>query len=128
MTNGAVFQLLDQCSDFLTDLRRQQLPSSATDRSLSKGDILGVIAKFVPKRTLSSIEERGAGISQRTKPILERFGRPDVVAIEADVFPVERADMGKQRVWQKLFGEKAVLLPLPSEWRPALVRSNFPCA
>ena len=45
----------------------------------------GVIAEFVPKRTLSSIEERGAGISQRTKPILERFGRPDVVAIEADV-------------------------------------------
>src|ERR1700741_5199337 len=61
---------------------------------------VGVIAEFVPKRTLSSIEERGAGISQRTKPILERFGRPDVVAIEADVFPAERADVGEQRVGQ----------------------------
>ena len=28
---------------------------------------LGVIAEFVPKRTLSSIEERGAGISQRAE-------------------------------------------------------------
>jgi DNA invertase Pin-like site-specific DNA recombinase len=54
MTNGAVFQLLDQCSDFLTDLRRQELLSSATDRSLSKGDILGVIAEFVRHR----VEER----------------------------------------------------------------------
>jgi hypothetical protein len=36
---------------------------------------MGVIAEFVPKRTLSSIEERRAGISQRPKPILERFGR-----------------------------------------------------
>ena len=44
---------------------------------------------------------RGAGISQRTKPILERFGRPDVVAIEADVFPAERADVGEKCVEQK---------------------------
>jgi hypothetical protein len=49
----------------------------------------GVIAEFVPKRTLSSIEERGAGISQRPKPILERFGRPDVVAIKTNVFPAD---------------------------------------
>ena len=61
----------------------------------------GVIAEFVPKRTLSSIEERGAGISQRPKPILERFGRPDVVAIKADVFPAERSDVGEQRVGQR---------------------------
>src|SRR6478752_7560088 len=61
----------------------------------------GVIAEFVPKRTLSSIEERGAGISQRTKPILERFGRPDVVAIEANVFPAERTDVGEESVGQK---------------------------
>ena len=39
-------------------------------------------------------------ISQRPEPILERFGRPDVVAIEADVFPAERADVGEQRVGQ----------------------------
>src|SRR6476660_7634095 len=61
----------------------------------------GVIAEFVLKRTLSSIEERGAGISQRTKPILERFGRPDVVAIEANVFPAERTDVGEESVGQK---------------------------
>jgi hypothetical protein len=60
----------------------------------------GVIAEFVPKRTLSSIEERGAGISQRPKPILERFGRPDVVAIKTDVFPAERSDVGEQCVGQ----------------------------
>jgi hypothetical protein len=60
--------------------------------------VIGVIAEFVPKRTLSSIEERGAVISQRTKSILERFGRRDVVAIEADVFPTDRAE---KRVGQK---------------------------
>src|SRR5271157_5885066 len=60
----------------------------------------GVIVESVPKRTLSGIEERGARISQRPKPILERFGRPDVVAIEADVFPAERAYVGEQRVGQ----------------------------
>src|ERR1700722_16355641 len=63
--------------------------------------LIGVIAEFVLKCTLSSIEERGAGISQRTKPILERFGRPDVFAIEADVFPAERTDVGEKRVGQK---------------------------
>ena len=62
--------------------------------------IRGVIAESVPKRTLSGIEERGARISQRPKPILERFGRPDVVAIEADVFPAERANVGEQRIRQ----------------------------
>jgi hypothetical protein len=60
----------------------------------------GVIAEFVPKCTLSSIEERGAGISQRPKPILERFGRPDVVAIKTDVFPAEWSDVRQQRVGQ----------------------------
>jgi hypothetical protein len=50
---------------------------------------VGVIAEFVPKRTLSSIEERGAGISQRPKPILERFGRSDVVGIKTNVFPAD---------------------------------------
>jgi hypothetical protein len=60
----------------------------------------GVIAEFVPKRTLSSVEERGAGISQRPKPILERFRRPNVVAIKADVFPAERSDVGEQHVGQ----------------------------
>jgi hypothetical protein len=39
---------------------------------LTRRDPLRGIAEFVLKRTLSSIDERGAGISQRTKPILER--------------------------------------------------------
>ena len=60
----------------------------------------GVIVESVPKRTLSGIEERGARISQRPKPILERFGRPDVVAIETDVFPAERANVAEQRIGQ----------------------------
>ena len=51
---------------------------------------LGVIAESVPNRTLSGIEEGGARISQRPKPLLERFGWPAVVAIEDDVLPAER--------------------------------------
>jgi hypothetical protein len=51
---------------------------------------LGVIAESVPNGTLSGIEEGGARISQRPKPLLERFGWPDVVAIEDDVLPAER--------------------------------------
>jgi len=48
---------------------------------------MGVIAESVPNRTLSGIEKGGARISQRPKPLLERLGWPDVVAIEADVLP-----------------------------------------
>jgi hypothetical protein len=58
----------------------------------------GLIAEFVPKRALSSIEERGVGITQRSKPILARVGRPGVVAIKTDVFPAEWSDVGQQRV------------------------------
>ena len=77
------------------------MPTSQTVKKSCAVSPSGVIAEFVLKRTLSSIEERGAGISQRTKPILERFGRPDVVAIEADVFPAERTDVGEESVGQK---------------------------
>jgi len=65
--------------------------------------------RIVPKRTLSSIEEHGAGISQRPKPILERFGRPDVVAIKTDVFPTEWSEVGQQRVGQNDFALDAKL-------------------
>jgi hypothetical protein len=51
--------------------------------------LLGVIAESVPKCTLSGIEEHGARISQRPEPVLERFGRRDLFAIEADVFPAK---------------------------------------
>ena len=53
----------------------------------------GVIAEFVPNRTLSGIEEGGARISQRPKSLFERLGWPDVVAIEADVLPAERGNV-----------------------------------
>ena len=59
---------------------------------------LGVIADSVPNRTLSGIEEGGARISQRPKPLLERFGWPDVVAIEDDVLPAERGNVGEQLI------------------------------
>ena len=59
---------------------------------------LGVIAESVPNRTLSGIEEGGARISQRPKPLLERFGWPDVVAIEDDVLPAERGNVGEQLI------------------------------
>ena len=80
---------------------RYMLRNATTYLSIGEAYIhKGVIAEFVPKRTLSSIEERGAGISQRPKPILERFGRPDVVAIKTDVFPAEWSDVRQQRVGQ----------------------------
>jgi hypothetical protein len=69
---------------------------------------MGVIAESVPNRTLSSIEEGGARISQRPKSLLERLGRPDVVAIEADVLPAERGNVGEQLVGQS-FGLGAKL-------------------
>lgn len=50
--------------------------------------------------TLSCIEERGARIAQWPKSMLEWFGRPDIVAIEADVFPAERVYVAEQRVGQ----------------------------
>ena len=59
---------------------------------------LGVIAESVPNRTQSGIEEGGARISQRPKPLLERFGWPDVVAIEDDVLPAERGNVGEQLI------------------------------
>jgi len=62
--------------------------------SLRNDAQVGVIAESVPKRTLRGIEECGARISQRPEPILERFGQPDVAAIEADVFPAKRGDVG----------------------------------
>jgi len=66
-----------------------------------------IIAESVPNRTLSGIEEGGARISQRPKPLLERFGWPDVVAIEADVLPAERGNVGEQFIGQRFaFGAK----------------------
>jgi len=61
----------------------------------------GVIAESVPNRSLSGIEEGGARISQRPKPLLERLGWPDVVAIEADVLPAERGNVGEQFIGQR---------------------------
>jgi hypothetical protein len=63
---------------------------------------LGVITESVLNRTLSGIEEDGARISQRPKPLLKRLGWPDVVAIEANVLPAERGNVGEQLVRQRL--------------------------
>jgi hypothetical protein len=61
---------------------------------------VGVIAESVPNRTLSGIEEGGARISQRPKPLFERLGWPDVVAIEADMLPAQRGNVGEQVIEQ----------------------------
>jgi hypothetical protein len=63
---------------------------------------LGVITESVLNRTLSGIEEDGARISQRPKPLLKRLGWPDVVAIEANVLPAERGNVGEQLIRQRL--------------------------
>jgi hypothetical protein len=68
---------------------RSRVREAATGRS-------GVIAESVPNRTLSGIEERGAEISQGRNVLFERFGRPDVVAVEADALPAERSDVGRE--------------------------------
>ena len=73
---------------------------AAKKRKRTLLSIIGVIAESVPKRTLSGIEEGGARISQRPKPRLERLGWPDVVAIEADVLPAERGNVGEQLIGQ----------------------------
>ena len=59
---------------------------------------LRVFADSLPNRTRSGIEEGGARISQRPKPLLERFGSPDVVATEDDVLPAERGNVGEQLI------------------------------
>jgi hypothetical protein len=48
------------------------------------------------------------------KPLFERFGRPNVVAIEAHVLPAERSDVGEQLVGQRFalgakFGRTATI-------------------
>ena len=47
------------------------------------------------------MEEGGARISQWPKPLLKRLGWPDVVAIEANVLPAERGNVGEQFVRQR---------------------------
>ncbi len=59
---------------------------------------MGVIAESSPNCTLSRIEECRARIAKGPEGVLERFGRPNVVAIEGDVLPAERSDMGKQGI------------------------------
>ena len=46
-------------------------------------------------RTVSGIEERAAQLRRTGTFCFERFGRPDVAAAEADVFPTERSDVGE---------------------------------
>jgi hypothetical protein len=57
--------------------------------------LVGVIAETVLNRTVSGIEERAAQLSQGRNLLFERFGRPDVAAAEADVFPTERSGVGE---------------------------------
>ena len=63
--------------------------------------LAGVITESVLNRTLSGIEEGGARISQRPRSLLKWLGWPDVVAIEADVLPAERGNVGEQLVGQR---------------------------
>ena len=72
----------------------------------------------VEKVGLSGIEELKARISQRPKPILERFGRPDVVAIETDVFG-DREKPGAERA-AKLILVYYVPPQMLSRWHPSM--------
>jgi hypothetical protein len=66
---------------------------------------------YAPCRTTLPADqatEGGARISQRPKPLLERLGWPDVVAIEADMLPAQRGNVGEQVIGQS-FGLGAKL-------------------
>jgi hypothetical protein len=58
----------------------------------------GVIVESSPNRTLRPIEDFRARISQRSEGVSERFGGPDIIAVEGDVLPAERRDVGKKLV------------------------------
>jgi hypothetical protein len=60
------------------------------------GAHIGVIAESTQNRTLSGIEEQRARIPEGPESVLERLPRPNVVAVEGDVLPAERSDMGDQ--------------------------------
>jgi len=58
----------------------------------------GVIAESSRKSTLSRVEEGRARISKGPEGILERFRRPNVIAVEGDVLPSQRSDMGEHGI------------------------------
>ncbi len=60
--------------------------------------LTGVIVESSRNRTLGRIEESRAWISKGSEGILKRFGRPNVIAVEGDVLPSERSDMGEQGI------------------------------
>jgi hypothetical protein len=58
--------------------------------------------KHALKRTLSGIEKRSARIPQWPEVIVERLCGPNIVAVEGDVLPAERRDVGKQIIADNL--------------------------
>src|SRR5271170_5960176 len=69
------------------DAAAQLAPVGGIGRSQLRADwhryaVSGVIAESSPNCTLSRIEESRTGIPEGPKGILERFRRPNVVAIE----------------------------------------------
>ena len=48
--------------------------------------------------TRSGVEEFGAGISWGPEGVFERLSGPDVIAIEGDMFPSERRDVGEKLI------------------------------
>jgi hypothetical protein len=73
---------------------------SPVRESCTPGSVRGVLSNGHCYRD-SGIEEGGARISQRPKCLLKRLGWPDVVAIEADVLPAERGNVGERLVRQR---------------------------
>ncbi len=78
--------------------RRNRLPSRTKEQPGLAGNAHedGVIAESSQNPTLSGGEERRARIPQWPEAVLEWFRRPNVVAIEGDVFPAERRDMSNE--------------------------------
>jgi hypothetical protein len=75
----------------------RQLIFKMTGRGISGG-----IAESVPNRTLSRLQERRAWVSEWPKAQLERFCGPNVIAIEGDVLPAKRGDVGEQFIADNL--------------------------
>jgi hypothetical protein len=87
------------------------------------GSHLGVIAESVPKRTLSSIEERGAGISQR-RLIAERT-RDGMNAARAKGSRPGRPPLNPEKLEAALLLVEGGMSPTKAARRTALGRSTL---
>ena len=87
--------MLDRATAMMPKLLYERLDEIGTDFAVIYP---GSSQNLSRKSTLSGIEEEGAGVSQGPEAVFDRRRRPDIIAVEGDVLPAERCDVGKHRV------------------------------